>query len=238
MKKLRARPAPRRPQPAHRLHLVGDEAPQFTETTKRRGCGLSPSRAKNGSPVCDEPAQSCPSRQWLRVAGAPVRAPGQRSSARRQRHTFPGMALKHRLADVSYGLLDHARHNSAFESAARPGTASDFAGLHGHRYALLITFRRDGTAVPTPVWSPGSMTTISSFTPRSARPRSAASGATRERVCFLATRAANHSVPCSSSPEAGVRTLGRSRCGLQCPGYRRAMRSTSSARRRRTCRQP
>jgi len=62
------------------------------------------------------------------------------------------MALKHRLADFSYWLYDRARHKSAFESAGRPGTASDFSGLHGHKYALLITFRRDGTAVPTPVW--------------------------------------------------------------------------------------
>lgn len=56
------------------------------------------------------------------------------------------------MADVSYWLYDRARHKAAFESAARPGTASDFAGLHGHKYALLVTFRRDGTAVPTPIW--------------------------------------------------------------------------------------
>jgi uncharacterized protein len=62
------------------------------------------------------------------------------------------MAFKHRLADVSYWLYDRGRHKSAFEAAAQPGTASDFAGLHGHKYALLITFRGDGTAVPTPVW--------------------------------------------------------------------------------------
>jgi PPOX class probable F420-dependent enzyme len=62
------------------------------------------------------------------------------------------MALKHRLADASYWVYDRARHKSAFESAAQPGTAPDFAGLHGHKYALLVTFRRDGTAVPTPVW--------------------------------------------------------------------------------------
>jgi PPOX class probable F420-dependent enzyme len=68
------------------------------------------------------------------------------------RGKLTGMALKHRLADASYWLYDHARHKSAFASAAQPGTAADFAGLHGHKYALLVTFRRDGTAVPTPVW--------------------------------------------------------------------------------------
>jgi uncharacterized protein len=62
------------------------------------------------------------------------------------------MALRHRLADVSYWFYDRARHKAAFESAAQPGTASDFAGLQGQKYALLVTFRKDGTAVPTPVW--------------------------------------------------------------------------------------
>jgi uncharacterized protein len=62
------------------------------------------------------------------------------------------MALKHRLADASYWVYDRMRHKTAFDSAARPGTAQDFAGLQGHKYALLVTFRKDGTAVPTPVW--------------------------------------------------------------------------------------
>jgi uncharacterized protein len=62
------------------------------------------------------------------------------------------MALKHRLADASYWVYDRMRHKTAFESATQPGTAQDFAGLQGHKYALLVTFRRDGTAVPTPVW--------------------------------------------------------------------------------------
>jgi hypothetical protein len=62
------------------------------------------------------------------------------------------MALKHRVADASYWVYDRMRHKTAFDSAARHGTAQDFAGLRGHKYALLVTFRRDGTAVPTPVW--------------------------------------------------------------------------------------
>jgi len=62
------------------------------------------------------------------------------------------VALKHRLADASYWVYDRMRHKTAFASAARPGTAEDFAGLREHRYALLVTFRRDGTTVPTPVW--------------------------------------------------------------------------------------
>ena len=62
------------------------------------------------------------------------------------------MALKQRIADVSYRFYDRARHRTAFESAVHPGTAPDFAGLEGQKYALLVTFRKDGTAVPTPVW--------------------------------------------------------------------------------------
>jgi uncharacterized protein len=62
------------------------------------------------------------------------------------------MGLKRSLADASYWMYDRMRHKAAFESAGEPGTASDFAGLHGHKYALLVTFRKNGTAVPTPVW--------------------------------------------------------------------------------------
>ena len=62
------------------------------------------------------------------------------------------MALKHRLADASYWVYGRTRHRTAFEAADQPGTASDYAGLHGHKYVLLVTFRKDGTAVPTPVW--------------------------------------------------------------------------------------
>jgi uncharacterized protein len=62
------------------------------------------------------------------------------------------MALKERIADASYWLYGRVRDRAAFESAAQPGTASDFSGLVGQKYALLVTFRRDGTPVPTPVW--------------------------------------------------------------------------------------
>ncbi len=62
------------------------------------------------------------------------------------------MAPRHRLADASYRVYDRVRHKRAFETAARPGTASDFSGCADHKYAVLVTFRKDGTAVPTPVW--------------------------------------------------------------------------------------
>jgi uncharacterized protein len=62
------------------------------------------------------------------------------------------MALKQRLADASYRFLDRMRHKTAFDTAEQAGTAPDFAGLRDHKHALLVTFRKDGTAVPTPVW--------------------------------------------------------------------------------------
>jgi uncharacterized protein len=49
---------------------------------------------------------------------------------------------------------DQLRHPAAF-TLATPGpgrSPTDRSGLRGHRYALLVTFRRDGTAVPSPVW--------------------------------------------------------------------------------------
>jgi PPOX class probable F420-dependent enzyme len=62
------------------------------------------------------------------------------------------MVVKHRVADLSYRMYDRFRHSSAFAAAARPGTARDFAGFSDSEYAVLVTFRRDGTPVPTPVW--------------------------------------------------------------------------------------
>lgn len=62
------------------------------------------------------------------------------------------MGLKQRLADASYWVYNRARHKGAFAVADQPGTAGDFTVMHAHKYALLVSFRRDGTAVPTPVW--------------------------------------------------------------------------------------
>jgi PPOX class probable F420-dependent enzyme len=62
------------------------------------------------------------------------------------------MVVKHRLADASYWVYDRARHRSAFAAAAEPCAAPDFSGFEGKQYAVLVTFRKDGTPVPTPVW--------------------------------------------------------------------------------------
>jgi uncharacterized protein len=62
------------------------------------------------------------------------------------------MVVKHRLADLSYRLYDRMRDRSAFAAAAQRGTAPDFSGFEGNQYAVLVTFRKDGTPVPTPIW--------------------------------------------------------------------------------------
>jgi uncharacterized protein len=62
------------------------------------------------------------------------------------------MVVKHRLADATYRRYDRMRDKSAFAAATHEGTAPDFSGLEGNQYAVLVTFRRDGTPVPTPVW--------------------------------------------------------------------------------------
>jgi uncharacterized protein len=46
------------------------------------------------------------------------------------------------------------RHRDAWQSAAADTTThdQDFSSLHRHKYCLLSTFRKNGEAVPTPVW--------------------------------------------------------------------------------------
>lgn len=53
-----------------------------------------------------------------------------------------------KLTDFVYGRM---RHRAAW-SAADADTITGFGSLAGHKYALLITYRRDGRGVPSPVW--------------------------------------------------------------------------------------
>jgi PPOX class probable F420-dependent enzyme len=49
--------------------------------------------------------------------------------------------------------LYHAmRHPSASAVGTQPDTVSGFEHLRGHKYCLLVTYKRNGDAVPTPVW--------------------------------------------------------------------------------------
>jgi uncharacterized protein len=56
-----------------------------------------------------------------------------------------------RLVDLQYRVLDRIRHRDAFEVARRPGTASGFDGFRGARQCLVVSFKRSGEPVPTPV---------------------------------------------------------------------------------------
>jgi uncharacterized protein len=44
------------------------------------------------------------------------------------------------------------RHPSARSVADEERTVSGFQHLQGHKYCLLVTYKRSGEAVPTPVW--------------------------------------------------------------------------------------
>jgi PPOX class probable F420-dependent enzyme len=44
------------------------------------------------------------------------------------------------------------RHPSAGSLAREQRTVSGFEHLRGHKYCLLVTYKRSGEAVPTPVW--------------------------------------------------------------------------------------
>jgi uncharacterized protein len=52
---------------------------------------------------------------------------------------------------LQYRVLDHLRHTRAFEVAGEPATEKDFAALRDARQCLVITVKRSGEPVPTPV---------------------------------------------------------------------------------------
>jgi uncharacterized protein len=59
------------------------------------------------------------------------------------------MSVMDRMERASSRFYDAIRSGKARD--AEPG-ASGFGHLAGHKYALLVTYRRSGDAVPTPVW--------------------------------------------------------------------------------------
>jgi len=61
------------------------------------------------------------------------------------------MSAGERLAAVSNRFYLRIRHPDAWRRATADGEGS-FEALRGHKYCLLVTFRRSGEPVPTPVW--------------------------------------------------------------------------------------
>jgi uncharacterized protein len=50
-------------------------------------------------------------------------------------------------------FYDRIRSPKAAEAARRSGQTGDFDSLRGAKYTLLVTFKRSGDPVPTPVWA-------------------------------------------------------------------------------------
>ena len=45
------------------------------------------------------------------------------------------------------------RSPKAAEAARQPGQSGDFQAFRGAKYTLLVTFKRSGEPVPTPIWA-------------------------------------------------------------------------------------
>jgi uncharacterized protein len=61
-------------------------------------------------------------------------------------------ALGQRLAKLSDRFYDRMRDPRAQQAARGEAAAQGFDALRGHKYCLLVTYRRSGEPVPTPVW--------------------------------------------------------------------------------------
>jgi uncharacterized protein len=62
------------------------------------------------------------------------------------------MSLGRKLVRASDRFYDRVRHPHA-ETAAHAGARTQgFDALRGHKYCLLVTYRRSGKPMPTPVW--------------------------------------------------------------------------------------
>jgi uncharacterized protein len=60
------------------------------------------------------------------------------------------MSFAERASDVWYHFLGRIRHPAADQLKA--GTRKDFEEFRGHKHCLVVTYRRSGEPVPTPVW--------------------------------------------------------------------------------------
>lgn len=57
-------------------------------------------------------------------------------------------SLVTRLGDAAFGRFRHAEaHDTATDEPV-----TGFGHLRGHKYANVVTYRKDGTPVPSPVW--------------------------------------------------------------------------------------
>jgi uncharacterized protein len=61
------------------------------------------------------------------------------------------MTVSESIAHASNRFLDSIRSSKA-DDAGEAAPAADLGALEGHKYCLLTTYKRDGEAVPTPLW--------------------------------------------------------------------------------------
>ena len=57
-----------------------------------------------------------------------------------------------RLHRLSNRFTDRVRHPAAWNVTKAPAAEGSFDALEGHKYCLLVSYRRSGEPVPTPVW--------------------------------------------------------------------------------------
>jgi PPOX class probable F420-dependent enzyme len=62
------------------------------------------------------------------------------------------MTAFERLARFSDRMFDRLRDKRAFTLTDNNAIDGDFESLRGHKYAVVVTFRRSGDVVPSPVW--------------------------------------------------------------------------------------
>lgn len=62
------------------------------------------------------------------------------------------MSVLERLGRLGDRMFDRLRHERAFTVTDDDAVDGGFESLRGHKYGLVVTFRRDGVAVPSPAW--------------------------------------------------------------------------------------
>jgi hypothetical protein len=62
------------------------------------------------------------------------------------------MSIMERMTRLSNRMYDGMRDRQAFALRNEDAVEGSFDALRGHQYAVLVTFRRNGEAVPSPVW--------------------------------------------------------------------------------------
>ncbi len=62
------------------------------------------------------------------------------------------MSFAERMARLSNAFYDRMRHKGAFTIGEEGAVTGPFDSLRGRRYATVVTFRRTGEAMPSPLW--------------------------------------------------------------------------------------